>query len=938
MLLTRELYNKFTKEESDCLELGLLFASDFRTFLSFMFFHMNGEYSPGEDGKKQGSNFIFKGFHDRIIDTLIKYATGKNEKKNLMINVPPRSGKCHDINSYVLTPYKGRIKLKDIHIGDFVYSYKDRKLVIKKVLGEEPAYKESYKITTRSGREVIGSYDHPMLTFDGWKEISKMEEASDYIACINSEVEGNAKIDDNELRFISYMIFEGGCSNRGTNFTSTDDIVLEDFKRVCCNLGFEIKRINKIDYRVNANNTGKAKDLIAKYGIDCLAKNKRLPNIFFNLSMRQKLIFLGILIQTDGYINAKGGFGITLASKGLIEDIQALLSMCGLCGSFHYKASKFKDKVFDSWRLEYGMSELEKIIGRVDFGNKKTNILKIKYSSKKASTNVYPAKIQKLIPYRKRKKVIQDGVKEWNSLSEASKGTGIAISNISFSCRSIYHKAGGFKWEFKDDWGKIKGKDDFSIDFNKNVTPEKFEKMIYAYPELEKYRNIDFYWDRVEKIEKVGIKELKHIEVEDTHNYLIDGLVTHNTLMLTYYAAWCYIRNPRSKIIYTSYADNLATGVSMAVKSIVESSLFKRCYPNIKLSSKKNSSDEWYLEGYEGGMYATAMGGRVTGFGCGILGAEDFSGFMGIDDAIKPADAASAIERQRRIDYYTETLVNRVNNPRTPIIIIAQRLHVEDLCGYIESTPSELENYEIIKVPACDEDGNNSIWPEQWSNEYFMKLKEAKPHYFSSQYLQSPTIKGGSVIKSEWFRTYSHLEGIKFKRCFITGDTALKTKEHNDFTVFCVWGVDLYSNLYLLDMIRSKWEAPGLIVAAKNLWERWKMGINTCSCSAFFVEDKSSGISLIQILQNKSGIPVIAFKVHRDKLTRVETCLDFIQSGMVFLPTRDPKLLDEFLFECESFNRQGTAAHDDIVDNLTMSVSMCNNSLGIPCAGQWVTG
>lgn len=403
------------------------------------------------------------------------------------------------------------------------------------------------------------------------------------------------------------------------------------------------------------------------------------------------------------------------------------------------------------------------------------------------------------------------------------------------------------------------------------------------------------------------------------------------TTLLTYYSAWCYVRNPRSKIIYTSYADNLATDVSERVRSIIESNLFQRCFSLIRLNPKKNSKDNWGIDGYDGEMYAAPMGGRITGFGAGVLGASEFSGFLAIDDPLKVADVGSEIERRRKIDYYCETLKNRLNNPKTPIIIIMQRLHVEDLCGYIESTPEEMEDYEIMRIAACNEDGFDSIWPEQWNDSFFRKLKESRPWYFASQYLQEPVVRGGEVIKTEWFNIYSHLEGIKFKRMFIVADTASKTKEANDYSVFMLCGIDTYGNLYIIDILRGKWEADVLVQKACSFWTRWRHGVGGCYCGGFFVEEKSSGIMLVQLLMNKTGIPVIPIKSTKDKLTRVSLCLDFLAAKKVHLPDRDPVILNNFISECEGFTRSGTAAHDDQVDCLAYAVSIANNSFGIPC-------
>ena len=40
-------------------------------------------------------------------------------------------------------------------------------------------------------------------------------------------------------------------------------------------------------------------------------------------------------------------------------------------------------------------------------------------------------------------------LRDWNTMSEASKELGIAISSISLCCRGNYKKAGGFIWRIE---------------------------------------------------------------------------------------------------------------------------------------------------------------------------------------------------------------------------------------------------------------------------------------------------------------------------------------------------------------------------------------------------------------------------------------------------------------------------------------------------------
>ena len=119
-------------------------------------------------------------------------------------------------------------------------------------------------------------------------------------------------------------------------------------------------------------------------------------------------------------------------------------------------------------------------------------------------------------------------------------------------------------------------------------------------------------------------------------------------------------------------------------------------------------------------------------------------------------------------------------------------------------------------------------------------------HVFSSQYNQDPVALGGNIIKGEHFHRYTVLPKIKWRKIY--ADTAQKTKERNDFSVFEEWGLGADGKMYLLDLIRGKWEAPELQKRAIAFWNKAKVRDleNFGSLRKMMVEDKSSGTGLVQ--------------------------------------------------------------------------------------------
>lgn len=403
------------------------------------------------------------------------------------------------------------------------------------------------------------------------------------------------------------------------------------------------------------------------------------------------------------------------------------------------------------------------------------------------------------------------------------------------------------------------------------------------------------------------------------------------TTLATYLVVFALTINPKSNIIYTSFSQSLLNDIAVRVRDILEHPAYKALYPNpiryeqeevnpiddfwaeyLKKETGKNTYSTKKIMTAKGGVCLfSSIGSQITGYGAGLRNSKGFTGALIIDDANKPADMRYAVMREKVVRYFEETLLSRLNNSDVPIINIQQRLHLEDLSGVL----AEKYNFETLKRPLLDENGACQL-PSQYTKERIEELK-VNNYMFVAQYQQEPIILGGAVIKREWFKYYNPINKYDYQRLIIAADTAMKVKEHNDYTVFVVGGITSNNQLHVVDMLRGKWEAPELKQKALELFEKYRYDEQTgLACSGIYIEDKASGTGLIQEL-SRAGVPIIGLTSDKDKLTRLESVLTYIASGQVLLPYDEnygfnPDLLNE----CEAFTRDDSHAHDDIVDAL----------------------
>lgn len=282
-----------------------------------------------------------------------------------------------------------------------------------------------------------------------------------------------------------------------------------------------------------------------------------------------------------------------------------------------------------------------------------------------------------------------------------------------------------------------------------------------------------------------------------------------------------------------------------------------------------------------------------------------------IDDPHKPDEANSNHMRQSVLTWFQTTLESRKNSPDTPIILIMQRLHQEDLAGWLLDGGNG-EEWEHVSMPALD-DAGNALWPEKHSAETLRRMESANRFVFAGQYQQRPVALGGNLVRGEWFQTYSVPPKLRWRAIY--ADTAQKTAERNDYSVFECWGYGEDGKVYLLDLMRGKWEAPELERRAVAFWQKHAAAdtITLGQLRAMKVEDKVSGTGLIQSLRAKAQIPIQGITRTKDKYTRLLDVLGYIEAGYVMLPA-GACFVSDFVAECEAFSADMSHMHDDQVD------------------------
>jgi predicted phage terminase large subunit-like protein len=418
---------------------------------------------------------------------------------------------------------------------------------------------------------------------------------------------------------------------------------------------------------------------------------------------------------------------------------------------------------------------------------------------------------------------------------------------------------------------------------------------------------------------------------------------TKTLLVVRYAVAYVLAKNPRARNLHLSYSGTLAANSSMEIMDVLNTDLYQALF-GLQPRIDKKAKGLWEVE-EGGGLKASSTGGQVTGFRAARL-EDGLTGFMSLDDPNKPEDMAFKKTRDRSNMRFNRTIKSRRARPDTPVIVIAQRLGDDDFTGYALRGGTghkwhhlTIRAYNEAEEPVYPAEYTHGIpiyypypvgltWPLKVDAAERRSLMDADLATWMTQYQQQPMTIAGEIFHRDWwpyYRSYDpinscvELDGKKRVRLLyklIYADTAMKAKEHNDYSVFELFGYGEDNRLYLLKLLRGKWEAPELLRNFRSFCEQedFKEGVNNMGVRSRKVEDKSSGTGLIQSINREKGYDYIeGIPRDRDKVSRAKSGAPSIKDGKVVLPY-GAEWVPDYIAEFSAFSATMDHKFDDQID------------------------
>lgn len=365
------------------------------------------------------------------------------------------------------------------------------------------------------------------------------------------------------------------------------------------------------------------------------------------------------------------------------------------------------------------------------------------------------------------------------------------------------------------------------------------------------------------------------------------------TESLLHLIPWLLIADPTTRIAYISYALRFAEKKSRKARELA-------IRAGVPIAADSRSKADWRTGVGDGGVWATSIGGSITGEGFEVII---------VDDPVKDrATAESASAREHHFEWLTDTVFTRSEGS---VIVNMARWHEDDLSGQL----LKKLGWEHINLPAID-DAGAPLWPERWPLDRLEEIRATLGEYgWSSLYQGAPRPRGGAVFRDVHYYT----ELPKTFRVGVGIDLAYTAKTSSDWCAAVVLA-ESDGVFYVLDVKREQATPPTFAAHMRSIkaarpGARWLWYTSTTE------------IGMADLLRSESGIPVAGEIAVADKFVRAQPVAAAWNREKILLPEGKPWVADFVAEVCSFTGKAGDK--DDQVDALAAAFDVLARGSGL---------
>lgn len=349
--------------------------------------------------------------------------------------------------------------------------------------------------------------------------------------------------------------------------------------------------------------------------------------------------------------------------------------------------------------------------------------------------------------------------------------------------------------------------------------------------------------------------------------------------------AWLLGQDPKLRIAVVSHSQALARDLSLKTLRLMETDFYREVFPQTRLRDDRRQAIDFETS-QSGGRYAASFETGITGRGFDLII---------IDDPISAHAVRSSTERDRVNETFDTMVASRLDDPlRGAIVVVGQRLHENDLSGYLLAKggwkhiclPLVAEHVTELQVGGrlWVRNPGDVLLPALWTVAVVAQTRSAVGEaVFSAQYQQNPSAAIGELIQPDHIRKFDELP-LCANRLTLSWDTAVKTGPNTSYTVCLVFATDGKRH-YVVDVLRARLDPVQMRDAALRLIAQYRP-------RNILVEDASSGPGLAKMLEEHHHRCELRPTGGMSKEERLEPHLHMFSEGRVLIKNNEPWTTD----------------------------------------------
>lgn len=378
--------------------------------------------------------------------------------------------------------------------------------------------KEVFELTTRSGKSIKASANHPFLKLQGWSRLDALR-VGDKIA-VPRRIEVSKPVNplvDEELILLAHLIGDGCIlPKQPYHYTSADEKNIEIVASVAQKLfGIAGKTVPQNNWQhlylpsPYHLTHGKKHPITLWYeqlGLERVhSYNKRLPEQLFKSDNQKIALFLHHLWATDGNISWKKAQGrkdaaaiyYASSSKQLAEQVAHLLLRLGIRTTVkRIKSEKYRDMYH---------VDVQGVVAQLDF-------------------------LQQVGCFGQRGQIIPELIAALQQI-EANPNVDVLPKEVWDLFIKPLKEEAELSWRHFAD--KLQVAYSGTSLFQKGVSRTRLEKICQLFPAaamLKALSESDVFWDEIVSIVPLGVEDVYDATVAGVHNFVANDIIIHNSI------------------------------------------------------------------------------------------------------------------------------------------------------------------------------------------------------------------------------------------------------------------------------------------------------------------------------------------------------------------------------------------------------------------------